>query len=126
MGAVIKIEKQYLLQIDTYRSSNGAYYIGIPLLVSTYGQPLGTAPICVINQGICKCPYMDLESLMITTGNTIKLSARTLVLLSFPMGDDPDFLYESYKHFSPYDIKRMLMTALKTIGIPATNVELLN
>jgi|GEM_PF-3412111 len=55
MGAVKKIMKQkHLLQIDAFSTESGIHYIGIPIQVSTFGEPLGSAPILVINHGVQK------------------------------------------------------------------------
>jgi|SRR5690606_7164003 len=115
MGAVKKIMKQkHLLQIDAFSTESGIHYIGIPIQVSTFGEPLGSAPILVINHGVQKDisekSHMAFENLAIDSSNI------TIASLCFPRGMAPEFLYESYKHFNTEDIKALVISAFQLMG----------
>ncbi|SFW59016.1 hypothetical protein SAMN02927921_02538 [Sinomicrobium oceani] len=121
MGAVKQIFKTDLVEISDFQTESGVAFISIPVTVETLGQPVGSAPVIVVNEGVhignrvAKSRKYDGSDTGVSLFNSREY---TIVQLCIPTGSDPEFLYESYKTFSPNDRLRIVEQTLDSLGFP--------
>lgn len=117
--------KQLLSPSDYYipffETENKVIYVGIPIKMKTYGQPLFSAPLILINYGASKTvSEKSLKSIDNIIGQDKIINPDKYAIVEFEIDADSSysFTYESYRHFSKKDMDAIINKAIEHFNLP--------
>lgn len=109
------------LKIEQFKTHNYKIYESIPLSFETFGCPLGTAPIVLVNHALTGNSTVVGEQGwwkdLIGEGKCIDTSCFSILAFNIPGNGYDGFLIDNYEDFSVFDIARLFLEGLELLEI---------
>lgn len=109
------------LKIEKFKTHNASVYESIPLSFETFGCPLGTAPIVLVNHALTGNSSVVGEGGwwkdLIGEGKCIDTSYYSVLAFNIPGNGYDGFLIDNYEDFSVYDVARLFLKGLELLKI---------
>lgn len=107
--------------IPYFETENKVIYIGIPIMIKTYGQDLFSAPLVLINYGVTKAVSEKSDKIVENIiGDNKIINPKNHTILEFKIDGESNhgFAYESYRHFSKKDMDSIISLAINHFNLP--------
>jgi homoserine O-acetyltransferase len=109
------------LKIEQFKTHNSSSYGSIPLSYETFGRPLGTAPIVLVNHALTGNSsvvgkhgwWKDL----IGEDKCIDTSQYSILAFNIPGNGYDGFLIDNYEDFSVFDVAKLFLKGLELLKI---------
>lgn len=109
------------LNIPYYKTRNGARYQNIPLSYQVFGQPIGKAPIVLVNHALTGNSNVSGANgwwcQIIGDNQIIDTANYTILSFNVPGNGHDGFLIENYEDFEIYDIAKLFLNGLEALRI---------
>jgi homoserine O-acetyltransferase len=109
------------LNIPYYKTRNGARYQNIPLSYQVFGQPIGKAPIVLVNHALTGNSNVSGANgwwcQIIGDNQIIDTANYTVLSFNVPGNGYDGFVIENYEDFEIYDIAKLFLNGLKALKI---------
>jgi homoserine O-acetyltransferase len=109
------------LKIEQFKTHNSRIYESIPLSFETFGCPLGTAPIVLVNHALTGNSSVVGEGGwwkdLIGDGKCIDTSQYSILAFNIPGNGYDGFLIEKYEDFSVFDVASLFLKGLELLKI---------
>ncbi|WP_432279799.1 alpha/beta fold hydrolase [Patiriisocius hiemis] len=109
------------LNIPYYKTRNGARYQSIPLSYQVFGQPIGEAPIVLVNHALTGNSNVTGANgwwrQIIGENQIIDTANYTVLSFNVPGNGYDGFVIENYKDFEIYDITKLFLKGLEILKI---------
>ncbi|KGO88300.1 alpha/beta fold hydrolase [Flavobacterium suncheonense] len=112
------------IDIFDFTLQNGSYKRWLPLYFQAFGQPIGTAPVVLVNHALTGNSQVTGENgwwnALIGTEKTIDTDFYTIIAFNIPgngFGGQAENLIQNYKDFTTKDIALLFWEGLQFLGI---------
>ena len=112
------------IDIFDFTLQNGSYKRWLPLYFQAFGQPIGTAPVVLVNHALTGNSQVTGENgwwnALIGTEKTIDTDFYTVIAFNIPgngFGGQAENLIQNYKDFTTKDIALLFWEGLQFLGI---------
>ncbi|RMA57218.1 alpha/beta fold hydrolase [Ulvibacter antarcticus] len=109
------------LKIEQFKTHNSSVYDSIPLSYETFGCPMGTAPIVLVNHALTGNSSVVGEQGwwkdLIGEGKCIDTNEYSILAFNIPGNGYDGFLIDNYENFSVFDIARLFLKGLELLDI---------
>ena len=112
------------IDLFDFQFQNGSYKRWLPLYYQTFGQPIGTAPVVLVNHALTGNSQVIGEkgwwNDLIGTGKTIDTDYYTVIAFNIPgngFDGNAEHLIQNYKDFTTKDIALLFWEGLQFLGI---------
>jgi homoserine O-acetyltransferase len=109
------------LKIEHFETHNSTSYESIPLSFETFGCPLGTAPIVLVNHALTGNSSVVGEQGwwkdLIGDGKCIDTMQYSILAFNIPGNGYDGFLIENYEDFSVFDVANIFLKGLEFLKI---------
>ena len=109
------------LRIEHFETHNSSSYESIPLSFETFGRPLGTAPIVLVNHALTGNSSVVGEQGwwkdLIGDGKCIDTLHYSILAFNSPGHGYDGFLIENYEDFSVFDVANLFLKGLELLKI---------
>ncbi len=109
------------LKIEQFKTHNSSIYESIPLSFETFGCPLGTAPIVLVNHALTGNSSVIGEhgwwNDLIGEGKCIDTLQYSILAFNIPGNGYDGFLIDNYEDFSVFDVANLFLKGLELLKI---------
>ena len=112
------------IDLFDFQFRNGSYKRWLPLYYQTFGQPIGTAPVVLVNHALTGNSQVIGEkgwwNDLIGTGKTIDTDYYTVIAFNIPgngFDGNAEHLIQNYRDFTTKDIALLFWEGLQFLGI---------
>jgi homoserine O-acetyltransferase len=109
------------LKIEQFKTHNSSIYESIPLSYETFGRPLGTAPIVLVNHALTGNSSVVGErgwwKDLIGEEKCIDTSQYSILAFNIPGNGYDGFLIDNYEDFSVFDVANLFIKGLDLLKI---------
>lgn len=109
------------LKIEQFKTHNSSIYESIPLSFETFGCPLGTAPIVLVNHALTGNSSVVGEGGwwkdLIGEDKCIDTGYYSILAFNIPGNGYDGFLIDAYEDFSVFDVARLFLEGLDLLKI---------
>ena len=109
------------VEISQYTTETGASYEAIPLTYQTFGLPLGTAPVVLVNHALTGNAEVIGEqgwwNPIVGEEKLIDTRNYTIIAFNIPGNGVGDFLIESYRDFTARDVAQLFKAGLDVLQV---------
>lgn len=109
------------INIIDYCTEKGAHYHAIPLSYQVFGQPIGEAPVVLVNHALTGNSSVTGEdgwwSQVIGDHCIVDTIKYTVISFDVPGNGTNQFVIDDYKHFTARDIAHIFYLGLKSLGV---------
>ncbi|MAZ27924.1 MAG: bifunctional aspartate kinase/homoserine dehydrogenase I [Cytophagaceae bacterium] len=108
------------LEIHDYTTFSG-YTLELPLSYETFGQPLGKAPVILVNHALTGNSHVSGDggwwTDLIGPGKCIDTTKNTVISFNIPGNGYDGFLIENFKEFTARDVAAIFLQGLEKLGV---------